>query len=47
MATNGEHETVTLDEQGRITVSEHVRNRLRLRAGDDLVLVFDGDEIRL
>lgn len=43
----GAQETVTLDSRGRITIPKRLRNRLQVSEGDDLVLDFDGDEIRL
>ncbi len=45
--TNTDHKTVTLDDRSRITLPQHIRNRFQLNEGDNLILGFDGDEIRL
>jgi AbrB family looped-hinge helix DNA binding protein len=47
MGTNTEHETVTLDNRGRITLPKHVRNRLQLDEGDDLDLDLENGEVHL
>lgn len=47
MGTNTEHETVTIDDRGRITLPKHIRNRLQLGEGDDLDLDFEEGEIHL
>lgn len=47
MGTNTDHETVTLDDRGRITLPKHIRNRLQLNEGDNLDLDFDDGEIHL
>jgi len=38
---------VQLDAEGRITIPEHVRDRLSLKEGDTLVVSVDGDAICL
>lgn len=47
MGTNTDDEKVTLDDRGRITLPQHIRNRLQLNAGDDLDLDLDDGEIHL
>jgi len=39
--------TVTLDRRGRVTIPKGWRERLGLRADDDLVLEVVGSEVRL
>jgi AbrB family looped-hinge helix DNA binding protein len=38
---------VRLDAEGRVTIPEHIRNRLSLKEGDTLVVSADGDAVRL
>jgi AbrB family looped-hinge helix DNA binding protein len=47
MGTNIEHEKVTLDNRGRITLPQHIRNRLQLGQGDDLDVDLEDGEIHL
>ncbi|WP_129113993.1 AbrB/MazE/SpoVT family DNA-binding domain-containing protein [Halegenticoccus tardaugens] len=47
IGTITEHVTATVDDRGRITLPEHVRDRLRLGEYDDLDRSLEGDEIHL
>lgn len=47
MGTNTEHEKVTVDDRGRITLPKHVRERLQLGEGDDLDVDLEEGEIHL
>lgn len=47
MGTNTKHETVTLDDRGRITLPQHIRTRLQLDEGDDLDLDLEDGEVHL
>jgi AbrB family looped-hinge helix DNA binding protein len=47
MGANTEHETVTIDDRGRITLPKHIRDRLQLGEGDDLDLDLEEGEIHL
>lgn len=37
----------TLDSFGRIAIAEHLRNALGIKAGDELLIRLDGEELRL
>lgn len=47
MGTDTEHEKVTLDDRGRITLPQHIRNRLQLSQGDDLDVDLEDGEVYL
>jgi AbrB family looped-hinge helix DNA binding protein len=38
---------VQLDAEGRVSIPQHIRDRLSLREGDTLIASLEGDEVRL
>jgi AbrB family looped-hinge helix DNA binding protein len=47
MEQNSDHETVSVDDRGRITLPKAVRDRLQLGEGDELALELEEGEIHL